>query len=339
MKREILYFYYVYELHNLSKASRKYMAVKVITTLIKAGKNVTRVTPAFKGIAKAAGSGLDLTKIASKINIGAFASTFKKTIPLVKNSSNLMDAGKVAKKFSKAVPASTDDILTSINPSVIKNSSFMSAGKKLTNIESANLKSLDKLDNTFAAIKRNSKTGGVKGLARRSDNILGNADKFKALSRATLPVNKIDDVGDALKKGKGALSKVDDVADKATDVAKKSSKKIDDVAGGAKKASKTKKAMKFLNKNSGKLNIGVMAGYYLGIYVANKVNSPGNEESHADRLISDPVSDAYPVTKYDEISSSSVETDGSSEITLVETLQRKDVIGGVLLAVGVVGAL
>lgn len=314
------------------------VSARLVGNLINAGSTASKVTPAFKGLSNIAGTGLDLAKITSKMNIGSFAKAFQKTLPAIKGSSNLIDTSKVVKKFSNVIPSSTDNILTSLNPSLIKKSTLITSGKKITNIDAANLKSLEKLEETITAIKKTGNAAGLNGLARRSDDVLKNADKYSALSRVIPPINKVDDVGDALKKGKGTLSKVDDVAEKASDVSNVSSKKIDDVAKASKSAAKSNKAVAFLSSNAGKINIAVMAAFYMGTHISNKINGP-DEEPYSDVLVTDPASEAYPISKYDEISSSSIETDEDKEITLVETLQRKEVILGVLLAIGVVVAL
>lgn len=312
------------------------MVSGTLSALISAGKNLDNVSSVYKSVSNVGGTALDLASITSRINISSFASAINKSVPLVKANSNLIDTAGSVKKFSNAIPASTDDILTSINPSVIKNSGFATAGKQLDALELADARSLKKIDETIDAIKNTGKVGGLNGLARRSDDVLAQSDKIKALSRSLTPINKVDDVGESLKKSKGVLSKVDDVAETSADVAKNSSKKIDDAADAAKTATKSKKSVNFLVKHSGKLNIAILGGYYLGVYASNKIKDLGSgDESDPAEIITDPASDAYPVSKFDEISSSTQDGSGD-EVTLLETVQRPEIIFAVLGAIGVV---
>lgn len=307
-------------------------------------RNVDNVTAGYKALAKASVKSTDLASLLKKLDVGAYAKTFGKTIPALKGTSKLVDAGKSVKKFAGAIPPSTDNLLKSLNPSVLKNSSkqlsnVADATKKFSPSALANLKSLNKLDNASSAIAKTAKVDGLSGLTRRSEKLLSNADKYKALSRAAPAINKVDDVGEALKKSKGVASKVDDVVDAGAKLAKKSSKKIDDVGDAAKKLSKSKKALKFAKKWSAVVNVAAMGGFYLGVYLSNKINEGDSSDSSSsyDGLVSDPASDAFPVTKYEE--ADLIVSVDEGEVTLMETVQRKEILFAIVAAMAIVATL
>lgn len=308
-----------------------------------AARNADNVSAGYKAIARASTNVTDLATLLRKVDVRSYAKAFGKAVPALKGSSNLVDTGKAVKKFAGAVPPSTDDLLASIPPSKIleatrKTSAAADASKKLDPSVVADLKSLNKLEDASSAISGTAKVDGLKGLSRRSEDLLSKGSRYKALKRATPPVSKIDDVGDALKKSKGLASKVDDVAEAGAKIAKKSSKKLDEAVEGAGKLSKTKKALKFAKKWSTLVNMAVLGGFYLGMYLSNKINdSEGAGGGDGSSLVSDPASDAYPVTRYDE--NELVVAIDDAEVTMMETVQRKEVLFAVVAALIVVATL
>lgn len=304
-----------------------------MTSLVKAAiKNSDNVSSVYRGISNVAGSALDIGSSLGKMNFSSLISASKRVLPALDASSGLIDTGKHVKKLAGAVPSSTDDLLTSINPSVAKKTTSLSSVDNLDAMDISNLNSLKKLDDAASQIKNTKKLDGLKGLSRRSEGALSNSDNLRSLSRATPPVNKVDDVGDVLKKSDGVLSKVDDVVESGAGILNKSAKKIDDVAEGAGKLSKTRKAAKFMSKYGAVISVGVMAAYYLGMHLAG--GSDGEGGSNYD-IADDPGSDLYPVSKHDEVSGVVVE----DEITLLETLQRKEVVAVMIIAMVVAATL
>lgn len=309
-----------------------------------AARNSDNVSSAYKAISRASTGVTDLASILRKIDVRSYAKAFGEAAPALKRSSKLVDTGKAVKKFARAVPPSTDELLVSINPSALlknaKKSSAVAAdaSKKFDPSAMADLKSLNKLDDASSAISSTAKVDGLKGLSRRSESLLSNSRRYRALSRATPPVKKIDDVGDALRKSKGAASKVDDVADAGADIAKKSYKKIDDAVEGAGKLAKTKKALKLAKKWSTVVNVSVLGGFYMGMYISNKINASENDGGgDGSGLVSDPASDAFPVTKYEETELVVAVDDG--EVTMMEIVQRKEVLFAAVAAMIIVATL
>lgn len=308
-----------------------------------AARNADNVSAGYKAISRASTKVTDLATLLRKVDVRSYAKAFGEAVPALKGSSKLIDTGKAVKTFAGAVPPSTDDLLTSLNPSSIlknakKTSGAADASKKFDPSAMADLKSLNKLEDASSAISSTAKVDGLKGLSRRSESLLSEGGRYKALSRATPPVNKVDDVGDALKKSKGVASKVDDVAEAGAKVAKKSSKKIDDAVEGAGKLSKTKKALKLAKKWSAVVNVAVLGGFYLGMYLSNKINdSEDDGGGDGSSLVSDPASDAFPVTRYEENELVVAVDDG--EVAMMETVQRNEILFAVVAAMIVVATL
>lgn len=314
----------------------------VAASAIKTGaRSADNVTSGYKTVSNVLQGTADVATLLKRVDIKNYAKIFGKTAPALKGSSGLVDTGKAVKKLAGAVPPSTDDLLTSIDTSTLKRATDKLSGltetAKVDPSALANMKSLDKLNNASEAVTKTAKIDGFSTIARRSEKVLANGDKYKALSRATAPVKKADDVGDVLKKSKGVASKVDDVAEAGAKVAKKSSKKIDDAVDGAQTLSKSKKALAFAKRWSAVANVAVMASFYLGMYISNKMNESKDGSDLHDTLVSDPASDAYPVSKYDE-SDIHVQVD-DQEITLSETLQRKEILVAIVATMILVAAL
>ena len=308
-----------------------------------AARNADNVSAGYKAISRASTNATGLATLLRKIDVRSYAKAFGEAVPALKGSSKLIDTGKAVKKFAGAVPPSTDDLLTSVNPSAIlqsakKTSGVADASKKFDPSAMADLKSLNKLEDASSVISSAANVDGLKGLSRRSEDLLSKGNRYKAPKRATPPVNKVDDVGDVLKKSNGVASKVDDVAEAGAKIAKKSSKKLDEAVEGAGKLSKSNKALKFAKKWSAVVNVAVLGGFYLGMYLSNKINgSEGDGGEDGSSLVSDPASDAFPVTKYDE--NELVVAVDDAEVTMVETVRRKEFLFAVVAAMVVVATV
>ena len=320
------------------------MSSAVVKGLKTAARNSDNVTMTYKALSNVSANVTDLASVLRKMDIGSYAKTFGKTVPSLKGSSKLVDTGKAVASFAAAVPPSTDNLLKSLDPSILKNSveqlsNVADATKKFSSSNLANLRSLKKLDNVSVAITKTAKVDGVSGLVRRSEKLLSNADKYKTLSRVTPQIKRVDDVGDALKKSKGVATKIDDAVEAGAKITKKSSKKIDDLGDAAKKLSKSKKALNFAKKWNGVVNVVVMSGFYLGMYISNKMNDEKNSDSSSlyDSLVSDPASDAFPITRYDE--NDLIVAVDEGEITLLETVQRKEILFAIVAAMVIVATL
>lgn len=299
---------------------------KIIKTIAGSADDLTS---AYKGIVNVSQSAKKLSSAIGNIDLGKFKKTFQKTSSF-KGTSSIVDTSKAVKKI-KLIPSSTDDILKNLDLSLIKKVDIDS----LDNVESlSNLvdsKSIASLNKVSDSLVKTKKFGSVSGLSRRSESVLDNTTSLKRLAKEVPGVKSVDDVSAALKKSKGVASKVDDVAEDTG----KLSKKVDDVADSAKSSLKKSKVSQFVDKYGGLLNIGVVGGYFLGMYISNKINNNGeDEDSGSVPHLEDPGSDIYPVEKFDER-----EILTEDDVTLLDTVQSKEVLIAVAIAFAMVVVL
>lgn len=303
-------------------------AVKVLKTAAKAVDKVSGPLSALKKMSKAS----DTLSLLKNMDFNKIAKTFGSATSLTKTTSSIADTASTLKSFSKAIPASTDNILGSLSSS-IKNVDInsLSSLNKLASPDllksAANVNTLSRLKKVSLAVT--SVTSPTGNLARRSTKVISKGSNFKAIAKSIPPVNKLDDVAGALKKGKGVIGKLDEVGD----VGKSVAKNADEAADGAKTLKKGKQAVSFVSKHGGKIQAAIILYYFYGeaknLLKMRRENKEGEEVIGCDadcplELITDPGSEIYDVALFGpEV----VVTEGGG-LTLTETLFTKEILIG-----------
>ena len=292
-------------------------AFKVLKTAINVSDNLSGPFKVLKSVSKAG----DTLKLLKNMDFNKISKTFGAATSTVQRTSSIADVAGTLKKFSKVIPPSTDNILGSLSGS-LKNVST-TAAKSLNNVSSpsllksaANTNSLSRLKKVALSIT--SSTSSSKSIARRSTNIISKSDNFASVAKALPPVNKLDDVSGVLKKGKGVISKLDDVGD----AGKSLSKKADEIADSGSLLKKSKKGLSFVDKYGTYIQLAVIAYYFQG--EARNLLKSSDKDFEKENLSDDPGNEPYEVEKFDN---ATIVVD--KELTLSDTLLSKEVLIGV----------
>ena len=290
-------------------------AFKLLKTAASSSDNFSSAFKALKGLDNLS-TGSSLLK---KIDFKSISGTFSTAASTTKRTSSLADTAGFVKKFSNAIPSSTDDVLSSVGSKVksvgddiISISRIDTNPKFIKNI--ANTNSLSRLKKISVSIS--SSTPKVSSISRRSSTLLEKADNVKVIGKNIPKINKVDDVASALKNGKGVTKKLDNVGD----AGKFTTKNADKAGKTSKTLKKLNKGAEFIADHGDKVQLAILGFFFLGM--AFKTNS-GDIESDEDPLIlvTDPSSDVYEVALY----SSPVITEESS-ISLKDTLLQKEIM-------------
>lgn len=106
-------------------------------------------------------------------------------------------------------------------------------------------------------------------------------------------MKSVDDVTEAIKSSKGVVRSLDEVGEGAVSISKKADD-VADLASGAKKATKFSKSLETAGVV---LQVGVLTGYYLGVYLSNRRSTePGGDGPLT--LVTDPASNVHEVALY-----------------------------------------
>lgn len=308
-------------------------AIKVLKTAANSVDNFSGAFKSLKSLDKLSGS----SSLLKNLNFKSISGTFSTAASTTKRTSSLANTSTFVKKFSSIIPSSTDDILTSVGDSVksvgddIISISRIDADPKFVK-SIADTNSLSRLKKVSVSIS--SSVPQVSTLSRRSTKLLSNSDNLKIISKNIPPINKVDDIGTALKNGKGVTQKLDTVSD----AGKLTTKNIDKASGSSKTLKKLNKGVDFIKKHAGTVNIAILGFFFLGqafSMLSSKGKEDGEQEEDPLVLVTDPSSDVYKVEEF----SSSIITDGETTVSIKDTLFQKEIIIAFLVASSILIAL
>ena len=177
---------------------------KVVKTAANSADNFSGAFKSLSKLNKLSGT----ASLLKKLDFKAIAGTFSSAASTTRVTSKIADTASVVKKFSKLVPSSTDEILSSV-ASGIKKTSNVSSIKSISKIDIdakfiksvSNSNSLQRLKKISVSISNSAPAAS--GISRRSTKLLSKSDNLASLAKVS-KVSKVDDVAGALKKGKGS---------------------------------------------------------------------------------------------------------------------------------------
>jgi len=309
---------------------------KTFSVVKSAASTVDNFSGAFKSL-KSISKISDTASLLKKMDFDTIAGTFSSVASTTKRTSSLADTAKTLNKFSSLIPSSTDDILGSVS-TLIKKSDDVSVIKTVSSLDIdpkfiqnvADTNSLSKLKKISVSISTS--TPSVSGLSRRSSSILSQGDNLKIVTKSIDKVDDVEDVASVLKKGKGTLSKLDEVGDAGTFT--KKTKTLDDAAGSSTSLKKLNKGVDFIEKHAGTVNLAIMGFFFLGqahAFLQGRSDNDVVSEDDPLLLVTDPGSDVYDVERF----GSTIITDEEG-ISVTETLLQKEIIIAFIVAMSII---
>lgn len=315
-------------------------SVKAVLKVASTSDNISGLSRTISGVVGKV-SDFNVSSLLKNMDAGSFAKKFSTPISGLAKNSNIVDVSKSVTKYADAIPKSADDILGSLSSvdeiADISGSAAKSADniadsadslKSLSNIENArSLSKIQAVSSTVADLGTSSKK--ISGVTRRldgiSDAVVSSSSKLKTIGKSLPDAKNVDEIADAIKSSKGVVRSLDEVGEGAVSIAKKTDD-IADLASGAKKVSKFSKSLETAGVV---LQVGVLAGYYLGVYLNNRGSSNAEDEQGGDPLIlvTDPASTVYEVAEYEDPRP----TGSTSVEDLVKS--REFIIGAIAVAV------
>lgn len=315
-------------------------SVKAVLRVASSSDEIAGLSRTISGVVGKV-SDFNVSSLLKSMDAGSFAKKFGAPISGLAKNSNIVDVSKSVTKYADALPKSADDILGSLSSideiadvsgTVAKSADNVADGvdalRSLSNLENA--KSLSKIravSATVADLGTSSKK--ISGVTRRldgiSDAVVSSSSKLKKIGKSLPDAKSADEVADAIKGSKGVVRSLDEVGEGAVSI----SKKTDDVADLASGAKKSSKFAKSLETAGVVLQVGVLTGYYLGVYLNNKRTNRLEGEGEDDPLIlvTDPASNVYEVAVFED--------QRPSGTTSVEDLikSKEFIIGAIAVAV------
>jgi len=257
---------------------------------------------------------VDVSAILKSMSSLSFVTKLDAPFTGIVKSSGLLKTGKYLTSAVDLVPKSTDDLLSSLSSVAKSSDDILDAGtdvgttiaKKINTVaDSASLKRLDSLADSISATST-SASRTIPGIARRVDDSVSSVSTtLKKLTTSLPPVNKVDDIADTLLDSKGVVKAIDGGGDatmavvKSSDEVAASAKILAKNADSAASAAKTAKFVKKINKISTLLQVGMVAGYFVGMSLAAKNNASEDDGSNDPLiLVTDPGSEIYKVAVY-----------------------------------------